>query len=219
MSGFVWKDLLVMKKTIIYYLGIMAVYGVLAVMGVFPYTIVAGFVSLVGMMTPMSTFSYDEMARWEKYAAATPAGRRGVVKGKYAFMLLMCLGSGALALVSLEAMYLLGKGEMESLWEPIAFVASMLGVTLLLNSIILPVMFKYGSEKSRAISMVIFLSVFGSMALLGYLSQQGLDLSGIGAAISAWNPAVALALVAAVVLGGLFLSYRLSLRIYADREL
>ena len=57
MSGFIIKDILVMKNTLRYYLFLMAVYGLLAVMGVFPYSIIAGFIVLVGMMTPISTFA------------------------------------------------------------------------------------------------------------------------------------------------------------------
>ena len=40
-------------------------------------------VALIGLFLPMSSIGYDDQARWEKFAVATPAGRRGVVAGKY----------------------------------------------------------------------------------------------------------------------------------------
>ena len=219
MSGFVLKDFLVMQKNLRYYFFIMVVYGVLVVMGVFPYSIISGFILLVAMMTPMSTFAYDEQARWDKYAAATPAGRRGVVKGKYAFTLLLLGAVSLITLVVLELLWLTGKGGVENWVEPLLVVGSMDCISLLVGSAILPVLFKYGSEKSRVISMVIFVGVFGSMALLAYLVGKGADLSGIGAVLNSWDPALLLVVLILATLGALALYYRISLAIYAKREL
>lgn len=58
------------------------IYTVLAVMEIMPTAIMYTMTVLIGMMLPMSTFAYDDLARWNKYAAATPAGRRGIVAGQ-----------------------------------------------------------------------------------------------------------------------------------------
>lgn len=219
MSGFIIKDILVMKNTLRYYLFLMAVYGLLAVMGVFPYSIIAGFIVLVGMMTPISTFAYDEQARWDKYAAATPAGRRGVVKSKYAFTLLLLAVASLFTLVILEALWFLGKEDIGSWAEPLMVVGVMNCISLLIASVTLPVMFKYGSEKSRVISMVIFVGVFGSVALLAFLAEKGINFSAMGAAVASLSPWIIAAALLLVTVAVTLLSYRLSLRIYTKREL
>ena len=158
MFGFVCKDFFVGRKNTLYYFGFLVIYGVLSVAGVFPYSILAGMVALVGLMLPMSSFAYDDQARWEKFAAATPAGRRGVVQGKYLFTLLVTLAASVLSGALLTALYLLGKTDAEVWWEPLAVSAAICLVGLLLDSVILPVIFKFGSEKSRVISMIIFVT-------------------------------------------------------------
>ena len=124
MFGFVCKDFLVGRKNILYYFGFLVIYGVLSAMGVFPYSVLAGLVALVGLMLPMSSFAYDDQARWEKFAAATPAGRRGVVGGKYLFALLCTAGASVLVGAILTVMALLGKVDAEVWWEPLAVVGA-----------------------------------------------------------------------------------------------
>ena len=83
MFGFVCKDFLVGRKNILYYFGFLVIYGAMSIAGVFPYSVLAGLVTLVGLMLPMSSFAYDDQARWEKFAAATPPPRGRDAGGWY----------------------------------------------------------------------------------------------------------------------------------------
>ena len=114
MFGFVCKDFLVGRKNSLYYFGFLVIYGVLSAAGVFPYSVLSGMVALVGLMLPMSSFAYDDQARWEKFAAATPAGRRGVVQGKYLFALL-CTAAAAVLVGACWARWRQRSGG--SLWR------------------------------------------------------------------------------------------------------
>lgn len=220
MTGLILKDFLVLKKTLRYYVFLMAVYALFAFTGTFTYSIISGFAVMLGAMGPMSAFAYDEQARWDKFAGASPVGRKGVVTARYLFALIL-LGVGGIvaALVSLGVTWF-GKAEVSVWWEPLAVSAAICLVGLLLDSVILPVIFKFGSEKSRVISMIIFVTCFGGMALLSWLTEKGnLDLSGLDKAVTAMPPAVLLAAPVVAILLLFWLSYRLSVGIYLKKEL
>ena len=214
MFGFVCKDFLVGRKNILYYFGFLVIYGVLSAAGVFPYSILAGIVAMVGLMLPMSSFAYDDQARWEKFAAATPAGRRGVVQGKYLFALLCTAAAAVLVGAILTVMALLGKVEAEVWWEPLAVVGACTCFTLLLDSIFLPFLLKFGSEKARMLSMLVFAVVFGGMALLAFLAEHGFHFP---APSPLFVTLVPILLVAAVI-AALGVSYGISQRVYRKKE-
>ena len=99
MSGLILKDLLVLRKQGKSYLLIIGIYMVLAFVGVFDYSILSTMMVVLTMMLPMATFSYDELARWDKFAAAMPVGRSGIVKAKYLMALAVIGGAGLLCFV------------------------------------------------------------------------------------------------------------------------
>lgn len=215
MFGFVLKDFLVMRKTILYYFGFLVLYGFLSVTGVFPYSVLAGLVALVGLMLPMSSFAYDDQARWEKFAASAPAGRRGVVRGKYLFALLGTVASAVLVAAILTVMSLLGAVDTEVWWEPLAVVGACACVTLLLDSVFLPFLLKYGSEKARMLSMLVFGAAFGGMALLVFLTERGWELPALPPAVETFGPFLLVVVTAAA----LAVSYCVSMGIYRRKEL
>lgn len=215
MFGLVIKDFLVMRKNVTYYFGFLVVYGFLAACGVFPYSILAGMVAMVGLMLPMSSFAFDDQAKWEKFAAATPAGRKGVVGGKYLFALLGTLSASVLVGVILTVMGLLRIVEAEAWWEPPAVVGACACVTLLMDSVFLPFLLKYGSEKARILSLLVFAAVFGGMALLAFLVERGFEFPAIPPAALALLPVLLVAVTAAA----LWASYAISLGIYKKKEL
>lgn len=220
MTGLIWKDFLVMKKLLRYYLLLMAVYALFALKGTFTYSIISGFAAIMGCMAPMSAFAYDEQARWDKFAASTPVGRKGVVKARYLFSLILLLVGGAIAAPVSVAVVRFGEAEAAVWWEPLVVTAGVCLVGLLLNCAVLPVLFKFGAEKSRVIGMVIFGVFFGGMAFLSWLAKnRGMDLSGVGEAIAALPPAVLVAVPVIIAAVLFWLSYLLSVRIYQKKEL
>ena len=76
MYALIYKDFLLLKKQLLYVLVLAVFYTVIAVSGFLSASILPGMVVLFATMLPITSFSYDEQARWGQYAAATPAGRR-----------------------------------------------------------------------------------------------------------------------------------------------
>ena len=214
MIGMVYKDFLVLRKQISYYFIFLAVYAGLVVAGVFDASILSALVVVIGMMLPMTSIAYDDLARWDKYAAATPAGRRGMVTAKYLFSLLSLLATALLVLALALVLSLLNIAEaapLELLFSTLACV----GVALLLESVIIPVLFKFGAEKSRAISITIFVAIFGGF----FLAVSALEKSGPLPAPPAWFLGALPLLLVMAVIGGLAISYFISQGIMAKKEL
>lgn len=214
MTGLFWKDVYVLRKQSTYYIVFLVIYAALVLAGVMPIAILGGLVVLVGMMLPMSSFSYDDMARWDKYAASTPAGRQGLVSGKYFFAFMAILAGSVLALILQAALVLSGLAEGNFL-EIAASTAACLCVALVLDAVILPILIKFGAEKSRMITIIVFVAVFGGCMVIAQLVESG----GTPPQIPMWllNALPVVLVIAAV--GAYAVSYFISLGVIAKKEL
>ena len=85
MTGLMLKDLLVMRKTLKTYALFLAFYAALAAAGALPLAAVTAMVQIIIMMLPIAAFSYDELAKWDRYVLTLPLGRRTVVKARIAW--------------------------------------------------------------------------------------------------------------------------------------
>ena len=97
MWGLAYKDLLLMRRSLWYYAFLLVIFTVFVLIGSLDAYILSGMAMLFSYMVPLSSFSWDEAVRWEPYAAATPACRRGAVDGKYLCSLLTAAGGGGAA--------------------------------------------------------------------------------------------------------------------------
>lgn len=214
MIGMVYKDYLVMRKQMSYYLVFFVVYAGLVVAGVFPASILPALVVVMGMMLPMSSFAYDDQARWDKYAAASPAGRRGLVGSKYLFTILTLAASGIVVILLMLALALPGLIQITFI-EALATTLACMGVGLLINAVILPIMVKFGAEKSRIISILLFAVVFGGAMLIGTLADKGVSIP----MPPAWLLNALPVMLGLVAVGAYVISYFIAQGIIAKKEL
>ena len=98
MAGLLCKDWLLLRRQLWYYALLLGLYLALTAAGVLDASFLCGLAVLYGTLLPTTCFSYDEAVHWERYAAATPAGRRGTVDGKYLLALLLAALSGGISL-------------------------------------------------------------------------------------------------------------------------
>jgi len=211
MKGMLYKDFLLSRKNILYYVGFFLLYTFLAVVGAFPVSIISGVVVLVSISLPLSNFAWDNAAKWDGFAAAMPRGRQAVVGARYLFILLLTLFGTALAgvLVLILSQFGLVEEGLDELLLPIPICAA---ISLGFNAFSVPLSFRFGAEKSRIFGMIIFVAAFGGFVLAGSLYKNG------GPALS--EVAVAVGLLAASLLCViLFLvSWPISLAIYRKKE-
>ena len=164
MTGLIYKDFLALKGHLTTYLVFFLVYGGLCLSGVFTASVLCGMVVLMSLITPMTTVTSDDVSRWNRFAIATPACRRGVVTGKYLFTLLVTLASTVFVSLLLVVLALAGGLE-EPLSELLLSALACAGIALIMNAVALPLLLKFGAEKARMVSMALFLLVFAGFAL------------------------------------------------------
>ncbi|MGM9606654.1 MAG: ATP-binding cassette domain-containing protein [Oscillospiraceae bacterium] len=156
------------------------------------------------------------LARWDAFAAALPGGKRAVVKAKYQFLFLAFGGAFVLScLVNLVISFAV-REENGTFPELVAAALACTAVCLLIDCIFYPLLFRYGSQKSRIVLAAVFGAVFAVFAvaalLFSFSGGTPLDLL-TGASPFAVAAGAVVLLAAAVVI-----SYRVSCRIYDKKE-
>ena len=111
-------------------------------------------ISVLGLVSCFSSFSYDKQYRCDEYLAAMPVSRKQLVWSKYIFVLCLDLILAAAAFV-LAAGYAVWAGE--PLVELLAGVGSALVVTVLMQAILLPIVYIIGIDKARYVNIVIWM--------------------------------------------------------------
>lgn len=217
MTGLIIKDFLILRKTLRTYLFIMIVYTAIAFSGVWTADIVGVLMVVVLMMLPMNIFAYDKQCQWDTYGLALPVGRTKTVAARYLCVLLLCVLSVALTALLGAALYAAGRME-----EPTEFMVtcSVMGLmSILVNAIMLPFLYKFGPERAR----MMFFGIMGGIFLL--FAVILLPLGGLDwlKSLEIVEPTFAQAIIvpAAAALAGLVLlalSFLLSRHFYGSKD-
>lgn len=159
---------------------------------------------LMVSLVPVTLLSYDERDRWDKYSLTLPCTRAQLVSVKY----LTGLAFGGITYILSEAVlaaqFLLAGSFV---WgEYLSLSSALLLLGLLGPSILMPFMFKFGSEKGRLAYYFVIALLFAFITIL------------IGRGFYIYFEGFSWAVIGAVVL--LYLgSWRLSILFYEKREL
>ena len=138
----------------------LVVYTAIAFSGVWSADIVGVLMVVIVMLLPMNVFAYDKQCQWDTYGLALPVGRTKTVAARYLCVLLLCLLSVALTSVLGVALFAAGRVE-----EPVEFMVScsVMGlISVLVNAIMLPFLYKFGPERAR----MMFFGILGGCVLL-----------------------------------------------------
>lgn len=169
--------------------------------------IVTVFAMLTAMLTvilTISSFGYDELARWDAYAYSLPVGKSRIVAEKY-----LSVGILATACVGLSSAVCFLVLHSFTLEYALALYVGF-GSAVFLCSVCIPLFYKFGMQKGRLAILFVFLIPSGAAYLLksGYLaipSEQTLLL------LLKLSPLFLIAIVA--------LSYFISVKIVQNKEL
>lgn len=217
MTGLILKDLLILRKTLRSYLFMLIVYVGIAFTGVWSADIVGVLLVVMVVMLPMNVFAYDKQAKWDTYGLALPVGRTKTVAARYVCVLLLCLLSVGLTAILGVMLYAAGRVE-----EPVEFLVScsVMGLmSVLVNAIMLPFLYKFGPERAR----MMFFGIMGGIVLLvvaalfplgGLEWLKSLELAEPTPAQAAAIPAVA----AVAGLALLAVSFLLSRHFYGSKD-
>ena len=212
MCGLIWKDFLVLRKTLRLYVLFLLGYLGMALLGIFDLTFVTTFCSVILMILPISAFSYDEFARWDRYARTLPLSTRQFVGGRYLFVLLLMLAVAAIGAVSAVLLSFTGSVD---LWESLGTQLVSLGAALFIVDVMFPLNYRLGPERARPF---LFAVTFLPFILLFLLAKADiLDLSFLDR-LQPSQAAAGFALVPLAALAGLAVSFLVSCQVAERKE-
>lgn len=212
MKGLLLKEILGIKSFLKMYLFIIAVCIIPVAVsqnGSFSSGFAIGVCTFVGIMMCFVSFNYDAVSKWDKFVLTLPFTREQIVRSKYLFSLIMIgVGMGMGLAVSAVLAAVSGAGLGPEVFFTMAFLVA---CGLLSISVIIPLIFKFGVEKSRIIVIVIFLVPF--MTFIGLFGNGTVDDAAVEAAFS-----VLLWLLPLCGAAALAVSYPASVHIYRKKE-
>ena len=209
MIGLVYKDLMVMKKTLAQYMVIFAVYGYMSI----AYDqggLLFAMVLILSSMVPVSTIAYDERSKWDRIANTTPLSRKEIVVAKYLLAVILTVFSVVVCFV----IYLFDKRIPITENLIMCYILVLMG--MFYQAILLPVNIKFGAEKGRNIMLAV---MFAPIILVMVVSKSGIiDFAAIELFL-ANNENLLPYIVTAVVLVVYTVSIMLSVKIYENKDL
>lgn len=215
MTGLILKDCLVMRKSLKSYLLIMALYAVLAWLEILNYGFIITFIQVMLMVLPITAFSYDELAKWDRYAMSLPLGRGKVVGARYLFVLVLTLCTTAIGLATTAILTLVREVEPVEMLLTLE-VSTTIG--LLVPAIILPLCYKLGAERARP---YLYAIIFIPVILVVLLAKiDAIDFSALNR-LDTLSPAALLggaSLLPVAGLAALAVSYLISCQVAANKE-
>lgn len=206
MKGLLIKDYYMLMK---YFRTYVVIIGVMAIVTLFstPAPLFIIYPVIMTNMLPVSLVNYDEMSRFDRYYQTMPISKTQYVSSKY----LMSLIFQILSLIIFMAAYsisLIRSSQFEAV--AIMTIASyMIILASVLPSILLPFVFKFGSEKGRMFYLLITAIFVGaSMYLLNNDTLLMIDMNTIG---------FVRAFIMSMLIYGI--SWFISIKIYKKREI
>lgn len=162
MIGLILKDLVNLKRYGRTLAIVIAIYAVMSFINKDASMFNSIFTVVLAMIT-ISSYSFDEAAKWDSYALSMPVNRKDIVKSKYYLLLIIsALGLGVNLIFSIGINLYIGSDNLLK-----GFEFSLIGAMglLFLNSIIIPFITKLGVEKARIIMIIVFMLPTGIIYL------------------------------------------------------
>lgn len=173
-------------------------------------SVVSFMLVFMSMSLVQSCMYMDEKNKWERYALTLPIRKKDVVKSKYILLLLM--GGAAEVFAILLNMTISILFHMKVL-EAVVAAAVVFVVYLYVFSLSIPASFKLGADKARYIVMAVIVIPSVLLSVLVRLFPSLNEISPTDAQVMGFC-------LGGVLMGILLflVSYRVSLRIYGEKE-
>lgn len=211
MKGLLLKDLYIITKYCRFYLIAVPVITMVSMFYPETFTGLSMSLSIMAITLTMTTMAYDERSKWTEYCCTLPYSKVQVVSSKYIMGL---LGEAAVILFILLSMILqLMITGTENILLCLAVCGAIFLVGCILTAIVMPLVFRLGTEKAR-IALIIIFVIFLSVIIA--LNPD--EITVAGAENFVIPPVLFIALPAAAV-ALYILSWYLSIVIYKKREI
>ena len=173
---------------------------------------------LVFGMVGIATFSYDEMAKADRYILTLPLTRKEVVRAKYMLVILLTLVGAVLGVLASGIISYAMSKALPDFLELISYaLGGILGIAFV-EGIQIPCMYKFGAEKGRMqifIVIAIMALLLGGIFFIGEKINVNLPVNNILNILTNFLPLVLLALTAIIY----FVSYKIAYKLYSKKEI
>lgn len=207
MKGLIIKDILNLKKTLRATLLTLILFAIFAYSTGDPGYII-GMVVMIFTMMSVTSMSYDEAIKWDRYALSMPISRKDMVVSKYILSTLLSMISIAIS-TTIAYFLILPKSQMSGL-DLLLTSYIMFGSSILFISAMLPLIYKFGVEKMR-LFMVVIVGI--PVAIVVFLTKMGM------AKPDEEQMMMLLKLSPLILLIGLVISMSISCIIYENKEI
>lgn len=210
MKGLIIKDLLSLK----------AYAGVLAAIVVFYFAVgfasdnvsfAIGIIQIYTTILVLNTFSYDSYVKWDKYGLSLPVTRKNMVASKYVLSIILLIIGVLFSSLFVTVTFLLKRNNVASeyLLESFFTIGGTVFAAVAFIAILLPIVYRYGVEKSRICMMLIFAIPMGILLVLKKIGISSPPIEVIKGILYACPILIILGFIA---------SYFISLHIYLKKE-
>lgn len=128
---------------------------------------VVGYLTFVCSFFVINSITYDEYENGYRFLFTLPFRRETYVRAKYVFAVLLCAMAWLAGCLISTAFYL-AKNQMSGLQTGMGETCMLLPLILIFLAVMLPVQFKFGSEKGR----IVMAFTFCGCIFIGYLLQK-----------------------------------------------
>ena len=177
---------------------------------------------IVGMIS-LSTFSYDEMSKSNRYILTLPTSRKELVREKYILTIGATIIGGVLGMVItvivVNIMNYLRPKNIINLDYQSLIIATIGGIFALsfLQSVQIPSVYKWGAEKGRIqmfILVLIIVAVLGGTYFLIKKTNINIDMEMINNIITKFG--IWILIISTLIM--YFISYKIAYKIYKNKE-
>ncbi|MDX5688466.1 ABC-2 transporter permease [Clostridioides difficile] len=211
MKGLILKDLLNLKGNIKFILLFIIMFGFMSSLGDGNVNNFIGVIIVLCTTMIVSTFSYDDFNKWDSYVLTMPINRNDIVLSKYLTMLIFSFIG---VLVSLIVSVTIGYFKNTLILnETLLINALILSISVCFGRLILPLIYKFGTERARLLMILCFL--VPTLALLVFKSILENISSPISIEIILNTLVYSLPFVAILLF---VISYFISSKIYSKKE-
>ena len=177
---------------------------------------------IIGMIS-LSTFSYDEMSKSNRYILTLPANRKELVIEKYILAIGATVLGGILGMILtvivVNIMNYLRPENIINLDYQSLIIATIGGIFALsfLQAVQIPSMYKWGAEKGRIQMFVLVFALIVIIAGVGFLIMKtgfNIDMEMLDGFFSRYG----LVILAVFMIIMYYISYKISYKIYKNKE-
>ena len=210
MIGLLLKDFYIIRQYMKTVLFMLAFFALISAGLDNPATFFEAFIIFMSMMVTITSFSYDALAKWDRYALSLPVSRKEIVAAKYLLSVILCFGGTIISFLISSVILKFKPMESFGMKEHLYATGAIICITFLFLAILLPLIFKFGVEKCRLLLIAIFAAPTAAVVAL---SKMGVSMPSEASLIAF------IKLLPVLVIPFFLLSFFISVRIFTGKEI